>query len=139
MSMIFALIAAMSGLGFTQAPAPPDPIKVLVDRLDLERYKAAIKGLTQFGDRREGTQRNRDAVDWIEAQLKSYGCTNTERIKYEARAGRGGGDAAVPAAGGATAVQGGAAGAAAAGQGGGRGQGQAGAAGQGAAAGGAAA
>jgi len=22
-------------------------------------------------------------VDWIEAQLKSYGCTNTERIKYE--------------------------------------------------------
>ena len=45
-------------------------------------YKATIKGLTQFGDRRQGTERNRKAVDWIEAQLKSYGCTNTERIKY---------------------------------------------------------
>jgi hypothetical protein len=54
----------------------------MVDRLDLERYKATIKGLTQFGDRRQGTERNRKAVDWIEAQLKSYGCTNTERIKY---------------------------------------------------------
>ncbi len=69
----------------TQAPAAaaPDPIKTLVDRLDLERYKATIKGLTQFGDRRQGTARNRAAIDWIEAQLKSYGCTNTERVKYE--------------------------------------------------------
>jgi hypothetical protein len=58
------------------------PAKALVDRLDLERYKATIKGLTQFGDRRQGTDRNRNAVDWIEAQLKSYGCTNTERLKY---------------------------------------------------------
>ena len=64
------------------APAPPDPIKTLVDRLDLERYKGTIKGLTQFGDRREGTDRNRAAIDWIEAQLKSYGCTNTERLVY---------------------------------------------------------
>jgi hypothetical protein len=63
--------------------ADADPIKQLVDRLDLERYKATIKGLTQFGDRRQGTDRNRAAVDWIEAQLKSYGCTNTERVKYE--------------------------------------------------------
>ena len=57
-------------------------MKTLVERLDLEKYKATIKGLTQFGDRRQGTDRNRAAVDWIEAQLKSYGCTNTERIKY---------------------------------------------------------
>ena len=61
---------------------PPDSIRTLVARLDLERYKATIKGLTQFGDRRQGTARNRAAVDWIEAQLKSYGCTNTERITY---------------------------------------------------------
>ncbi len=54
----------------------------MVARLDLEKYKATIKGLTQFGDRRQGTERNRKAVDWIEAQLKSYGCTPTERIKY---------------------------------------------------------
>jgi len=65
---------------------PPDSVVAsLVDRLDLERYKATIKGLTQFGDRRQGTKRNRDAVDWIEAQLKSYGCTPTERITYEWR------------------------------------------------------
>ena len=64
------------------APAPDDPIQTLVGRLDLERYKATIKGLTQFGDRRQGTDRNRAAVDWIEAQLKSYGCP-TERLKYE--------------------------------------------------------
>ena len=59
-----------------------DPVRMLVDRLDLEKYKATIKGLTQFGDRRQGTDRNRAAVDWIEAQLKSYGCTPTERIIY---------------------------------------------------------
>jgi len=60
-----------------------DPILTIVNRLDLERYKATIKGLTQFGDRRQGTDRNRAAIDWIEAQLKSYGCANTERLKYD--------------------------------------------------------
>jgi hypothetical protein len=66
------------------APAPAnDPIRALVSRLDLEKYKATIKGLTAFGDRRQGTTRNRQAVDWIEAQLKSYGCANVERIVYE--------------------------------------------------------
>ena len=72
----------------TVATAPPPPaidsvsIRSLVAQIDLERYKATIKGLTQFGDRRQGTTRNRQAIDWIEAQLKSYGCTNTERITY---------------------------------------------------------
>ncbi len=61
----------------------PDPIPQLVARLDLERYKATIKGLTQFGDRRQGTDRNRAAVDWIEAQLRSYGCSNVSRLKYD--------------------------------------------------------
>ena len=60
-----------------------DQVKTMVGRLELEKYKATVKGLTQFGDRRQGTRRNRDAVDWIEAQLKSYGCTNTERITYQ--------------------------------------------------------
>ena len=66
----------------TPAPPTPDAVRTLVSRLDLERYKATIKGLTQFGDRRQGTERNRKAVDWIEAQLKSYGC-QTDRIKYD--------------------------------------------------------
>ncbi len=61
----------------------PDPVAQLVARLDLEQYKATIKGLTQFGDRRQGTDRNRNAVNWIEAQLRSYGCTDIGRIKYD--------------------------------------------------------
>jgi len=65
------------------AKTPPDPIATLASGLSLERYKATIKSLTQFGDRVQGTDRNRAAVDWIEAQLKSYGCTNTERLHYD--------------------------------------------------------
>src|SRR5437879_6338260 len=64
------------------APAGQDPVAQLVARLDLEQYKATIKGLTQFGDRRQGTDRNRAAVNWIEAQLRSYGCTDVARLKY---------------------------------------------------------
>jgi hypothetical protein len=60
---------------------PIPDVQTLVSRLNLESYKATIKGLTQFGDRRQGTERNNKAVDWIEAQLKSYGCP-TDRIKY---------------------------------------------------------
>jgi Peptidase family M28 len=63
--------------------AAGDPVATLVQGLNLDRYKATIKGLTQFGDRTQGTDRNRAATDWIEAQLKSYGCVNTERIRYE--------------------------------------------------------
>src|SRR5262249_25944628 len=74
-----SLMAQQAGAATApRLPGPDDPIKVMVDRLDLEKYKATIKGLTQFGDRRQGTRRNRQAIDWIEAQLKSYGCTNTE-------------------------------------------------------------
>src|SRR3954451_23078805 len=65
------------------APQPDDSIKTIVGRLDLEKYKATIKGLTQFGDRRQGTQRNRDAVNWIQKQLESYGYTNAARIVYD--------------------------------------------------------
>ncbi|MEP7069812.1 MAG: M28 family peptidase [Usitatibacter sp.] len=60
-----------------------DPIKVLASRLELERYKETIKGLTQFGDRRQGTDRNANAVTWIESKLKSYGCADVQRITYD--------------------------------------------------------
>ncbi|HTE45069.1 MAG TPA: M20/M25/M40 family metallo-hydrolase [Gemmatimonadaceae bacterium] len=94
------LVALAAAPVLAQGGAAPDtaydPIRVMVGRLELEKYKATIKGLTQFGDRRQGTARNRAAVDWIEAQLKSYGCTPTERIKYvftpaAPRGGAGGG------------------------------------------------
>jgi hypothetical protein len=73
----------------SQTPAADDPIRSLVSRLDLDKYKATIKGLTQFGDRRQGTQRNRDAVNWIQKQLESYGYTNAERIASGRGAGAG--------------------------------------------------
>ena len=45
---------------------PIQAVTALASRLELDRYKATIKSLTQFGDRRQGTERNRKAVDWIE-------------------------------------------------------------------------
>jgi hypothetical protein len=87
-----ALTACATATTTTTTATAPQPaaeiidsvsIRALVGQLDLEKYKATIKGLTQFGDRRQGTARNRAAVDWIEAELKSYGCTNTERITYD--------------------------------------------------------
>ena len=68
--------------GQADQQASDDPVAALVERLTLDDYKATLKGLTQFGDRRQGTQRNRDAVGWIEAELRDFGCTNTERIFY---------------------------------------------------------
>ena len=131
---IFAVRLIAQG-GQTTAPAtgqaqagaaqeqPPDDIRTLVGRLELEKFKGTLKGLTQFGDRREGTQRNRDAVDWIEAQLKSFGCP-TGRLTYEVQPrGGGGGGGAAGAAGGAAGAAGGGAGAAGA-QTGQRGAGQ---------------
>jgi hypothetical protein len=87
-----AVFAACAPTTTTTVATAPQPVAAVIDsvtiralvaQLDLERYKATIKGLTQFGDRRQGTARNRQAVDWIEAQLKSYGCTNTERLTYD--------------------------------------------------------
>jgi hypothetical protein len=116
---VFALAQQPPAPATPATPPPPDPTTVLITglagRLDLEKYKATIKGLTQFGDRRQGTDRNRAALDWIEAQLKSYGCVNTERIQYDYQP--------PPARGGAGRGAGGAAGAGAgSGRGGGRGQ-----------------
>ncbi len=85
-----SLILVSGTLGLHTAPASaqteaPDPVAELVGRLELERYKATIKGLTKFGDRRQGTDRNRAAIDWIESQLKSYGCSDVQRVVYDFR------------------------------------------------------
>ncbi|MDH3222133.1 MAG: M28 family peptidase [Gemmatimonadota bacterium] len=77
-----AWVFASPGPAGAQEAGRDDPVRTLVHRLDLDRYKTTLKGLTQFGDRRQGTQRNRDAVDWIEEQLRAFGCSNTERITY---------------------------------------------------------
>ncbi|HSR05630.1 MAG TPA: M20/M25/M40 family metallo-hydrolase [Bryobacteraceae bacterium] len=64
-----------------------NPIRTVVARLDFERYKAHVKGLSQFGDRMQGTPRNRDAIDWIEKQLRSFGYTNVERQRFMSGSG----------------------------------------------------
>ena len=77
---IIVCVSIMAGSGtYSQDDVAAEE---LVGRLDLERYKSVMRGLTQFGDRRQGTQRNRRAVDWIEQQLQAVGCTNTERIHF---------------------------------------------------------
>jgi len=81
--LVAATLATTSTLLAQQARAPDDdPVQILVDQLDLESYRSTVRGLGEFGDRRQGTRRNREAVDWIEAQLRSYGCLNTERVTY---------------------------------------------------------
>ncbi|MBI2615275.1 MAG: hypothetical protein HYW52_06325, partial [Gemmatimonadetes bacterium] len=69
-------------LGGVPMTAADSAVQAIVDRLDFQSYKALLKGLTQFGDREQGTQRNADAINWIEAQLKSWGYA-VERLKYE--------------------------------------------------------
>jgi hypothetical protein len=53
----------------------------IVDRLDFDSYKELIRGLTEFGDREQGTARNAAAIDWIEAKLRGWGY-ETSRIHY---------------------------------------------------------
>ena len=67
--------------------ALPDATRNIVARLDLELYKAHIKGLAQFGDRVQGTQRNRDAIDWLEKQLRAFGYSNVERHRFTSASG----------------------------------------------------
>jgi hypothetical protein len=71
-------------LGGVPLTAADSMIGKVVARLDFESYRNLIKGLTQFGDREQGTERNAQAIDWIEAQLKGWGYA-TERVKYEYR------------------------------------------------------
>jgi hypothetical protein len=80
--LLFAVGIAARTLSGQQNRANDQDVRTLVDRLDLETYKSTIESLGRFGDRRQGTRRNRDAVDWIEVQLRSYGCAEVERVTY---------------------------------------------------------
>lgn len=68
-------------LGGLNMSAADSMTQRVVARLDFNSYKTLVKGLTQFGDREQGTPRNAAANDWIEQQLRSWGYT-TERVKY---------------------------------------------------------
>jgi peptidase M28-like protein len=83
-AVVFVIGSLMLGhsVAGQQRTGPEPDVQMLVARLDLQRYKATIESLSGFGDRRQGTKRNRGAVDWIEAQLKSYGCADVSRLTY---------------------------------------------------------
>ncbi len=45
----------------------------VVERLDFDSYRELIRGLAEFGDREQGTERNVRANEWIEERLRSWG------------------------------------------------------------------
>lgn len=69
-------------LGGVEMTPADSMIQQVVGRLSLDSYKELLRGLTQFGDREQGTDRNRQAIDWIEQQLRGWGY-ETGRIHYE--------------------------------------------------------
>ena len=69
-------------LGAVEMTAADSAVKAIVDRLDFDSYKEILRGLTRFGDRQQGTERNAQAIDWIEEQLQGWGY-ETGRIHYE--------------------------------------------------------
>ena len=69
-------------LGGVEMTAADSVVKAIVDRLDFDSYKEILHGLTRFGDREQGTERNAQAIDWIEEQLQGWGY-ETGRIHYE--------------------------------------------------------
>jgi len=69
-------------LGGVKLTAADSAVKMIVDRLDFDSYKEILHGLTRFGDREQGTERNAQAIDWIEAQLQGWGY-ETGRIHYQ--------------------------------------------------------
>src|SRR5207253_458953 len=87
MRVLALTLVLAAGLSAQRANTPADPVRAAVGRLGLERYKAHIKGLTQFGDRLQGTARNRDAIDWLATQLRSFGYTNVERHRFMSASG----------------------------------------------------
>ena len=87
-ALLVVAFAPHAGLAQQTNPAQPAPEheavgRTLVARLDLAHYKATIKALTEFGDRRQGTDRNLQAVNWIDAQLRAYGCSDVSRLRYD--------------------------------------------------------
>jgi hypothetical protein len=69
-------------LGGVELTPEEQIVDAVVDRLDFENYVALVRGLADFGDREQGTERNERANDWIEEQLRSWGY-ETERVFYE--------------------------------------------------------
>jgi hypothetical protein len=87
MRLLLPILLPVLLLAADVSAQPADPVRAVVGRLDLDRYKSHIQGLTRFGDRMQGTQRNRDAIDWLEKQLREFGYTNVERHRFQSGSG----------------------------------------------------
>ena len=87
MRLAIGVLILTATLSTQNRNAAQDRAATIVGRLQLEQYKAHIKGITQFGDRMQGTQRNRDAIDWLEKQLRSFGYTNVRRHRFMSSSG----------------------------------------------------
>jgi len=57
-------------------------VDLIVQRLDFDSYKELLRGLTEFGDRMQGSGRDEAANAWIEAKFREWGYT-PERLNYE--------------------------------------------------------
>src|SRR5690349_17986901 len=87
MKLLLGFCLLTAGLVVQATQSRVDPIRSAVSRLDLSQYKAHIKGLAQFGDRIQGTDRNRAAIDWLEKELRSYGYSNVVRFRFMSSSG----------------------------------------------------
>src|SRR5262245_52881280 len=87
MRSFLGILILSSGLSAQTTNTSSDLQRTVVSRLQLEQYKAHIKGLSQFGDRMQGTPRNRDAIDWLEKQLKAFGYSNVQRHRFMSASG----------------------------------------------------
>jgi hypothetical protein len=85
--LLVGTLVLAAGLSAQRANSPADPVRTVVGRLELVRYKAHIKGLSQFGDRLQGTERNRGAIAWLDQQLGSFGYTNVQRHRFMSGSG----------------------------------------------------
>ena len=79
-ALVAALPCRLGAVGDRSVEPTPDPVAVLVGRLDWKDSRPH-QGVTDSAIAEEGTDRNRAANDWIEAHSKA-GCTNTERVIY---------------------------------------------------------
>jgi hypothetical protein len=68
-------------LGGVDLTAADSAVQRIVERLDFDSYRELVRGLTLFGDREQGTERNERALDWIQQQLEGWGYT-VERHEY---------------------------------------------------------
>lgn len=80
--MRYLLVVLAAAALFAQQPA-----RNAVESLNIDQFKAHIQGLAQFGDRNQGTQRNRDAIDWLEQKLRGFGYTNVVRQRFTSTSG----------------------------------------------------